>query len=446
MTETTAPVSGPSMEELAEGAMSIGSPEGVVSQEQIDAHIAESLAALPFDGKSVALIVPDGTRAVPMDRLLPAVHKALDGRASKVTVLVALGTHAEMSEEALGAFLGYEPGNVEGTYPGWVVKNHEWWNEEDCFADLGVISAEEVTKYSGGRLKDVPMHVLVNKIVVESDVSLVVGPVLPHEVVGMSGGNKYFFPGLSGHDVIDLSHWVGALISSYEMIGTMGVTPVRALINAATDRIPGEKYCVAVVTEAGTRDLHSVHVGTTIQAWASAAFVAAASHIEYLDEPVKRVVSVLPTMYDDIWTGAKGFYKMEPVVADGGEVIIYAPHITEVSVMHPGLGKIGYHNRDYFVKQWDKFKDHPWGELAHSTHLRGMGTYDAETGVESNRVTVTLATSIPREVVEAYSLKWMDPADVDLEALEADPDTMVVHNAGEVLYRLSTEKTQRSHE
>ncbi|GAA4286291.1 lactate racemase domain-containing protein [Georgenia daeguensis] len=422
-------------QELVEQASTIGGSDVVLTDEQVREHILASLARMDLDGRSVALVVPDGTRAVSMPLLMRSVHEALAGRATTVTVVIALGTHAAMSEEAIAAHLGFEPGRIEETYPGWRAVNHEWWKPE-TFADLGTIPAEEVARYSGGRLTDRPMHVVVNRAVVEHDVALVVGPVLPHEVVGMSGGNKYFFPGLSGHDVIDMSHWVGALISSYEIIGTRGITPVRALINAAADRIPSEKLCVAVVTEAGTDRLHSVSVGTTESAWEAAADIAADSHITYLEQPVKRVLSILPTMYDDIWTGAKGMYKIEPIVADGGEVIIYAPHITQISAMHPSLMKIGYHNRDYYVKQWDRFKDHPWGDLAHSTHLRGQGTYDAETGEEHNRVTVTLATSIPREEVEAVSLRWMDPADVDVDAMEADPEVMVVHNAGEVLFRL----------
>lgn len=428
----------PSLAELAEGSMTIGGADTILSLEQIQRHIVDSLATMDLDGKSVCVVVPDGTRSVPMGKLLPAVHEALSGRATKVTVVIALGTHQAMPEESMAAFLGFEAGRFTDTYPGWTLENHEWWAEENCFADLGVIPAEEVTEYSGGRLVDVPMHVLVNHNVVDHDVALVVGPVLPHEVVGMSGGNKYFFPGLSGHDVIDLSHWVGALISSFEIIGTLGVTPVRQLINAATERIPSEKLFIGVVTEAGSDELHSVSVGTTVSAWAAASEIAAASHITYLDRPYKRVLSLIPEMYEDIWTGAKGFYKMEPIVADGGEVILYAPHITEVSVMHPGLRKIGYHNRDYFVKQWDTFKDHPWGELAHSTHLRGMGTYDDAEG-EKNRVKVTLATGIPREEVEHFNLSYLDPAEVDIAAYEADPDTLVVHNAGEVLHRLRSQ-------
>jgi len=147
------------------------------------------------------------------------------------------------------------------------------------------------------------------------------------------------------------------------------------------------------------------------------------------------MLSIMPTKYEDIWTAAKGFYKLEPIVADGGELIIYAPHITQISVMHPSISEIGYHNRDYFLGQWEKFRNKPWGDLAHSTHLRGQGTWDRENG-EVNRVTVTLARGIPEDVVRSVNLNYLDPATVDTAAYEADPDTFVEPHAGEVLYRL----------
>jgi nickel-dependent lactate racemase len=163
--------------------------------------------------------------------------------------------------------------------------------------------------------------------------------------------------------------------------------------------------------------------------------VSAETHVRYLDAPVRRVLSVMPDKYEDIWTAAKGFYKLEPVVADGGEVILYAPHVTQIAAMHPEINEIGYHCRDYFVKQWDRFKHLHWGVLAHSTHLRGAGTYDELDG-ERLRLTVTLATGIPEDVVRRANLSYLDPRNVDVAALEADPDTLVVHQAGEVLYRL----------
>jgi len=147
------------------------------------------------------------------------------------------------------------------------------------------------------------------------------------------------------------------------------------------------------------------------------------------------VLSIVAPRYADLWTGAKGFYKVEPVVADGGEVVVYAPHISEVAAMHPDQVGLGYHCRDYFLAHWDDFREHPRGELAHSTHLFGAGTYDAAHG-EHQRVRVTLATGIPEEVVRRVNLNYLDPATVDVAAWESDPAALVVKDAGEVLYRL----------
>ena len=420
-------------------AASVGGPTDVLSDQQIRDFVHEQLGAYDVDGKRVTLVVPDGTRRAPVDKVSKYIHEALGDRPASVRVVIALGTHDYMSDEAIGALMGSEPGKFEQTYPGWTIVNHDWRNE-DTFANLGTIPAARIGELTGGRLTDRDMTVHVNKLVVDTDISLVLGPVLPHEVVGISGGNKYFFPGLSGHDVIDMSHWVGALITSYEMIGSVGITPVRQMIDAAAELVPSTKLLIGMIVKPGSDDLQFMSFGDTRASWEACAEVSSQVHVKYVPRDYPRVVSVIPTMYEDMWTGAKGFYKMEPVVADGGELIIYAPHITEVSVMHPGIEQIGYHNRQYFVAQWERFKDHPWGELAHSTHLRGLGDYDPATGIETNRVTVTLATGIPREVVERISLNYLDPAEVDLAAFEADPDTLVVPNAGELLHRTEEQR------
>ena len=414
-------------------AVMIGGATEVLSAEQVTAFIEQSLAGLDLDGRSVCVVVPDGTRSCPLPLLFGAIHAALHGRVSRMTALIALGTHAGMGEQELADWLGYPAGDLAGRYPGLTVRNHRW-HDPDTFVDLGVIPAWRISELSGGRLATA-VDVKLNRAVAEHDVALVVGPVFPHEVVGFSGGNKYFFPGVAGQEIIDLSHWLGALITSASIIGTSGITPVRALINEAAALIPSRRLAFCVVTQSGTGALHAISFGTPESAWADAAAVSAQSHVKYLDAPVSRVLSVMPSRYDDIWTAAKGFYKLEPVVADGGEVIIYAPHITEIAPMHPEINQIGYHCRDYFVKQWDTFKGLHWGVLAHSTHLRGAGTWDEATG-ERSRVTVTLATGIPEAVVRSVNLNYLDPASVDVAAFEADPDTFVVHDAGEVLFRL----------
>lgn len=401
---------------------------------QVREFLDRALAGAELDRQRVCLVVPDRTRTCPLPSLLAAFRDALAGRAKEVTVVIALGTHAGLGEEALAAHLGYRAGRVEETYPGWQIVNHESWRPE-TFTLLGTIDADRLGELTGGRLTGSAVDVRINRHVAEADLAIVVGPVFPHEVVGFSGGNKYFFPGVAAAELIDLSHWVGALITSAEMIGTAGVTPVRALINEAARLIPARRLALCLVVASGTDTLHAAAFGTPEDAWAACAAISAETHVTYLDRPYRRVLSIMPAKYEDIWTAAKGFYKLEPIVADGGEVIIYAPHITEVSVMHPQITEIGYHNRDYFVGQWERFRHRPWGDLAHSTHLRGQGSWDP-VGGERNRVTVTLATGIPEHVVRSVSLNYLDPASVDVAAYEADPDTFVEPHAGEVLYRL----------
>jgi lactate racemase len=427
MTQTAPPQAPPTT------AAQVGGPGGVLTKEQVRAFILEQLGAADLDGRSVCVIVPDGTRSCPMPLLLQAVHQALAGRVTQLTVLVALGTHARMGEIELARHLGYEPGAFTERYPGATVRNHEWWDPH-TFASVGTIGADRIAELSEGRFHQ-PVNVRLNRAVVEHDVTLVVGPVFPHEVVGFSGGNKYFFPGVSSQEVINLSHWLGALITSAEIIGTRGTTPVRALIDEAVSLVPGDKLAFCVVVKSGSKALHSVAFGEPRAAWAAAADVAAETHVRYLHAPVRRVLSIIPAMYHDMWTAAKGFYKVEPVVADGGQVVLYAPHVQEISATHPEIDEIGYHCRDYFVKQWDRFRVVPWGVLAHSTHLRGAGTYDEEQG-ERLRVTVTLATGIPEQRVRAVNLDYLDPAAVDPDAWAADPDTLVVPRAGEDLFRL----------
>jgi nickel-dependent lactate racemase len=337
-----------------------------------------------------------------------------------------------MGDADLAVWFGYD-GEPSTRYPGLRIVNHAWW-DPDTLITIGTVTADRMAGLSEGRLAQA-VDVRINREVLEHDLALVVGPVFPHEVVGFSGGNKYFFPGVAGPEIIDVSHWLGALITSADIIGTRGTTPVRALIDEAAAMVPTTRLALSVVVPSGADGLHAIAFGRPEDSWAAAADVSARTHIRYLERPVRRVLSVMPPKYRDIWTAAKGFYKLEPVVADGGEVIIYAPHITEIAPMHPEIMEIGYHTRDYFVRQWDRFQHIHWGVLAHSTHLRGGGTYDPVAG-EKPRVKVTLATGIPEDVVRAVNLDHLDPAAVDRAALDADPDTLVVDPAGEILYRL----------
>lgn len=425
-------------EQLHPALDTIGGAHEHVSDAELDAFVARNLAGVPFDGKRVVLVVPDSTRSCPLPLLVSSVHRQLIDRVASLTCVIALGTHSYMALDKIERWFGVGPGGLEAAYPGMTIVNHEW-EDPSMIVHVGTLSAERIFELSQGAMRE-EVDVEINRHVAEADINLVIGPVFPHEVVGISGGNKYFIPGCATHDAIDLSHWVGALIGVEKMIGRSGITPVRAIINAGSAMIPGARLALKVVARSGSGELEFAAFGTTEDAWAAAAEVASASHVVWVDQPFTKVLAMMPTRYDDIWTAAKGCYKSQPAMADGGEVIIYAPHVTEVSEVHKEIYDIGYHCVEYFTKQWDRFRDVPKGVLAHSTHVRGAGTYDPETGVEHNRIKVTLCTQIPEEVCRQVNLGYLPLDAVDLEVWKADPDVFVQENAGEILYRLASER------
>ena len=164
-------------------------------------------------------------------------------------------------------------------------------------------------------------------------------------------------------------------------------------------------------------------------------------HIRWVDHPFRRVLAVLPRMYDDLWTGAKGMYKCEPAIVEGGEIILYAPHISEASYSHKTyIDEIGYHCCEYFLKQWHRFAHIPLGVMAHSTHLRGQGSYDAVKAREWSRIQVTVASSISEQRCRQLNLNYLDPKTVSPEQwrAQAGEGMMLVPDAGEILYRLKT--------
>jgi nickel-dependent lactate racemase len=409
-----------------------GAPDRFLTDAETRAIVRDGLASLALDGKRVLFIIPDGTRTMPMPRMFALFREFLAGKAAAIDFLVALGTHQPMDDAALSRLVGVPV--VNGCAGSSRIHNHEW-HDPAMFAHLGEIPAAEIAQLTGGRLAQ-PVPVSLNRRIYDYDQVVVCGPVFPHEVVGFSGGNKYFFPGIAGPEIINFTHWLGALITNYEVIGS-GYTPVRAVIDRAAAMVTVPTACFAlVVTPEG---LAGLYFGTARAAWEAAAALSAQRHIVWLDRPMRQVLSVMPPMYADIWTAGKGMYKLEPAVADGGEVIIYAPHITEVSLTHGTiLEEIGYHCRDYFVAQPERFAQYPGGVVAHSTHVKGMGTYDPGTGIETPRITVTLATGIAAERCRRINLGYRDPKSIDIAAWQGreHEGILVVPRAGEMLYRV----------
>ena len=405
----------------------------VLSDDEVRDWFEKNVPIEDFRGCRVLTIIPDATRTAPLPLLFAALCRRLRGRAAHLDVLVALGTHPPMPESQIWRLLGIDGENPNDLFSGLELFNHQW-DRPDKLLRLGTLTRELTEHLSGGLLsEDVPVEI--NSRIRDYDRLLVLGPVFPHEVVGFSGGNKYFFPGISGAELLNFFHWLGALITNVGIIG-IKQTPVREVVDRAAALIPVERRCIAFVVDSEARP-YGLFYGTPEEAWDKAADLSGQVHIKRVPRPFRQVLSCAPPMYDELWVAGKCMYKLEPVVADGGELIIYAPHLNEISVTHGRLiEQIGYHVRDYFTRQPDRFRDIPRGVLAHSTHVRGGGTY--ENGIETPRIDVTLASAIPPELCRKIGLGYRDPATIDVEAFanRESEGILLVRKAGEQLFRV----------
>lgn len=414
-------------------AIGKGSTQEILTAEDVRQLLAEACEALPVDGKRVLVIIPDGTRTAPIPLFFRLLYDQLGQRVAQLDYLIALGTHPPMSEEAIDQLVGVSAVERAEHYPKVRIFNHQW-SQPEMLQTIGLISRQEADRLTDGLLAD-NVPVTLNRLIFAYDQLIICGPVFPHEVVGFSGGAKYLFPGIAGPDIINFTHWLGALVTSMQTIGFKD-TPVRRIIHRAAEFVKTPLLCIALVLKG--QELYGLSIGSYLDAWSQAADLSADLNIIMVQKPFERVLSMPATIYDDLWTAAKAMYKTEPAIADGGEVIIYAPHLTEISYTHGKLiDQVGYHVRDYFLKQWERFKDVPGSILAHSTHVKGTGTYEKASGIETPRIQVTLATSIPEERCRLVNLGYADYRDIDPREWEGreQQGLLLVPHAGEVLYR-----------
>lgn len=422
---------------MTSGSSFVG--EGDVQHALDAAAVARVLQAgldgLDLDGKRVLVIIPDGTRNAPIPLIYRLLHELIGARVTALDYLIALGTHPPMSEEAIAALLGMTAGERAVRTPKSQVFNHEW-HFDGALIEIGTLDEGTMATITNGLVtRSTPVRI--NRMVDDYDHLMIVGPVFPHEAAGFSGGAKYLFPGIAGPDIIDSIHWMGALATSSVAMGVKD-TAVRRMVHRAAQFVTAARPVTLVALVMDAKILHGVYVGDHVSAWEAAADLSSELNIRFTGRRFLSVLSMAPPMYSDMWTAAKATYKTEPVVEDGGEVIVYAPHVTDISVVHGDLiREVGYHIRDYFVKQWDRFSHFPLVILAHSTHVKGLGEF--VDGIESPRITVTLATGIPEAECRAVNLGYRDPAGIDPEAWRdgEDDGRLLVEDAGELLYRVA---------
>ena len=422
--------------------LSIENLQGELTEEQLKEIVKESLKDFS-SVKKVLLIHPDYTRTDFSDKIIPLIYKELKNKGmSQIDSLNASGTHREMTEIEIREKLGLSSQiNFNHFY------NHEY-NDPQQLITVGEISAAFVAEKTEGELSQ-SIPVVVNKLVVaDYDLIITLGGTLPHEAAGYAGGLKVFFPGISGPGVIDLLHWAAVLIGIPQIIGTVD-NPAREVINQGSSYIFDQIKASTISFNMVFEEEHQVipkglYIGAGyngfIEAYKQASRASSQLHVIYLDEPLKVAVQVIDKSYDEIWTAGKGSYKLQSpgVIAPGGEIIIYAPHINcfhSRPEMDFALRQIGYHCKDYVKKYLKSNPCFSKNIAAHVINVRGTGSFDVNSGKEKFDFKVTLATGISKEICESVGLGYRNPDSIRQENF-VEPGKLWIENGGKYLYKI----------
>lgn len=413
------------------------------------AVVADGLAELPPDAARVLVLVPDDTRKLPVSQTFRAVWKALQGRAASVDVMIAQGTHASMPAAAKREWVfGAD------AYPGVAIHDHEW-ARADALVDIGSVPlAEQMARFgeygdlAPGLGFDRDMPVRINRRLLDYDRVILITRVQPHEGAGFAGGAKQIFPGVSGPEMINLLHTIGSLRGARAIQGVLD-NPVRDLIDDMTRQVPVPLTTIALVVEDASGATRGVYVQP--EGWRegtrAAAALSAEVNIRYTARRVSRAVAATPRlpdgswMYPELWTGAKGVFRGDDAVADGGELVLYAPGVREISATHGrAIRQVGLHGWPYLLAHPEAWQPHGVSPLALTLGVLIKGDAPLVDGRETPRIDVRLATAIPPEECRALDVGYENPEFVGREIDEAPADTiqddrLVLHNAGSILWR-----------
>jgi lactate racemase len=411
-----------------------GSATASLDASDLQAIVGRALAGVT-PGARVLAIVPDKTRDDNTHLLLPFAAQALEAKkVGRLDALVAQGTHPPMTDaqkrDKVGA--GAAPLPCLGR-----IFDHQWDRADQVFT-LGHLTADRVKHLTGGLIAE-PVPVQLNSLLEPGvyDLVLVFGATMPHEVAGFAGGSKYFFPGVAGPELTHMTHWLGALATIEHVIGRIE-TPTRRMIEAAAALVPAPviSFTSVVTPEGGGLRTRALFAGPIDEAFRRAAEISRQVHIKYTGRKYRRVVALLDSHYDDLWVGGKASYKLGAVIEEGGELIIYAPQVTEISVTHGRLiEKYGYAPLEH-VREMVEGSDELRANLcvaAHLAHVSYASARDPQ-GRVVPRYRISLASAVPAETCRRVNLGYLDWQTFNHDSYAADPDTFIVENAGRDLY------------
>lgn len=405
-----------------------------LSPEELRDLVTEALADIG-PGERVLAIVPDKTRDDNTDQLVPFAAEILAGKKiARFDALIAQGTHGPMNQAEKRAKIGWSkitPGSLSTIF------DHRW-DLDDELVTLGELSAAQIAELTDGLMHEsVPVRINALLAPGSYDTVLVFGATMPHEVAGFAGGAKYFFPGVAGPELTHLTHWLGALATIENVIGRIE-TPTRRVIEAAAALVPARVISFTSVSTRNSDGLrtHALFAGDLYEAFRRAAKVSSEVHIKHIGRKFKRVVALLDRHYDELWVGGKASYKLGSIIEAGGELIIYAPQLNQLSATHGHLiEKYGYAPLEQ-VREMVAGSDELRANLCVAAHLAHVsyGSSRNAAGQLAPRYRITLASAVTEEACHRVNLGFLDHRQLNLEEYRADAETLVVDDAGRDLY------------
>ena len=412
-----------------------GGAQSDLTPDELYEIVREALSAVRENSRVLA-IIPDKTRDDNTDLLFPFAAQILATRkVAKFDALVAQGTHSPMTETEKLAKIG---ANSLSDIPNLgQIFDHDW-NRPEKLVSLGLLPAEKVYEITGGLFNE-PIPLTINHLLAPGlyDYVLIFGATVPHEVAGFAGGAKYFFPGVSGAELTNKTHWLAALASIEKIIGRVE-TPTRHMIEAAADFVPAAVISFTSVVSRGREDrlqTHALFAGDYRLALRRAAEISRAVHIKYTGRKYRRVVALLDEHYEELWLGGKASYRLGGVVEEGGELIIYAPHLRCISETHGAdIEKFGGYAPLEKIKELVAQSGELQSNLCVAAHLAHVAFAGRNESTHEMRYKITLASQVSEEICRRVNLGFLDYQTFRRSDYEGDADTLIVERAGRDLY------------
>ena len=381
-----------------------GAQDSIISTEEKKACIHEALLKLGGIPKKILVIPPDITRlhsnAGELTRILYELWDSGNGQA--FDILPAIGTHASMTGEHIA--------EMYGKLPKAVYHEHNWRSGLFTF---GEVPSEFIREVSAGKL-DYSIPVAINRRIVEREYDLVisVGQVIPHEVIGIANGFKNVLVGIGGVEMINKTHFLGAVDGMEKLMGRTD-TSVRRVLNYAHScylKQLGIIYIMSVmdVDEDGERIMRGLYIGDDAQTFEIAAELSRNVNMNFLDAPLSKAVVYLdPREFRSTWLGNKAIYRTRMAMADDGELIIIAPGLREFgedSEIDRLIRKYGYRGTPATLKAVENNSElrENLSAAAHLIH-----------GSTEGRFKVVYATEhLSQQEIESVGYEWMPLEDV----------------------------------